>query len=48
MLVGVLSPMIEGPRGLLIAIVPVGTPGWLAAIILLRCGKGRVQPFLSL
>lgn len=43
LLVGALSPLIEGPRGLLIAIVVVGTPGWLVAALLLRRAE---EPFM--
>lgn len=44
MLVGAISPIFEGPRGLLIAIALVGAPGWLAAVALLRRGE---QPYLA-
>lgn len=44
MLVGGLPAAIDGPRGLLIAIVLVGTPGWIAGVILLRRGE---RPFLD-
>lgn len=45
LLIGGLSPLFEGPRGLLFAIALVGTPGWLAAVLLLRRGE---KPFLEL
>lgn len=44
LVVGGLSPIFEGSRGLLYAIVLVGTPGWFVAAIMLRRGE---RPFLG-
>lgn len=44
LLVGAISGMIPGPRGILAAIVIVGLPGWIVAILLLSLAR---KPFLE-
>jgi hypothetical protein len=43
-LVGAVSGLIEGPRGILAAIVIVGLPGWLIAALLISLAHG---PFIA-